>query len=347
MNDNRSILSPESSWPASPCRASSCRASRTDHRLTLLEALEYEFPTSKSRLIARAGLCETTTRRIGRELAQEGILTLVRGADPDDGRAADLVSLSRYPSLPILEITEHRLLWRLCDTCGDSVFATIRERSGFLPPEDDLAVLLGQVAAILRADTCGLTPSVPLQPPVLLLPAEESYWHAVVCRALDREIPFALAHETAVAEELRYHPRTQEADSVLCLHAGETASVSLYHREQAGNLRSPFVPAAHASPLAETLTAYVDGHRPHSEAWWQRVADFLGDACRFISPACVMVETARTESPSDRLRAAIPPSATFIRTTCGLNTPSLAHRGALRFSRRALWGEMLRRSAKS
>jgi hypothetical protein len=337
MNDNQVNSSPPALRPTA----------RADNRSAILEAMEYEFPTSKRRLIEQAGLSETTTRRIGRQLAKEGILTLVHGADPDDGRAADLVSLSRYPVLPVLEITEHRLLWRLCDTCGSSVFATIRDRSGFFPPEDDLAILLGQVSTILRADTCGMTPSVSLQPPVLLLPDKEPYWHGLLRRALDREIPVSLAHETAVARELRYHPHTQEADSVLCLHAGEPASVTLYHREQTGDSDSPFVPTAHASPLAETLTAYVSGCRPHSEAWWKRTADFLRDAHRFVSPACVVVETDRAgESPGDSLRTALPPSIPLIRITCGLNTPSLAHRGALRFSRWALWEEMLRRSDK-
>jgi hypothetical protein len=192
-----------------------------------------------------------------------------------------------------------------------------------------------------------MTPSASLQPPVLLLPAEEPYWQGILRRALDREFPFVLSRETAVARELRYHPHTRTAASVLCIHAGEPASVTLYHREQAGEPGSPFVPAAHASPLTETLNAYVSGCRPHSEAWWKRIADLLRDAHRFISPACVVVETDRAgESPGDSLRTALPPSIPLIRITCGLNTPSLAHRGALRFSRWALWEEMLRRSDK-
>jgi hypothetical protein len=283
-------------------------------------------------------------RRTGRLLEQAGILLLTHGTTPDDSRVCDLVTLARYPALPILEITEPRLLWRLCDTCGDSVFASIRDRSGFLLPENDLSILSGQVSAILRADTCGLSPSVPLQPPVMLLMTKEPYWPNIVRRALDREIPFVLTGETAVAEELRYHAHTQEAASVLCLHAGTAATAVLYHRELTSDLRSPFVPAAHAVPLTKALTDYVGRLRPYSEAWWQRIADFLGDACRFISPACVVVEAERIDPPADHLRAVLPPSIPLVRTSWGLNTPSLAHRGALRFSRRALWEEMLRRA---
>ena len=313
---------------------------RSSSRAAVLDTLEYEFPTSKSRLAARTGLGDTTIRRCCRQLIREGVLTLSYNADPDNGRASDLVTMARYPVLPILEITTRYMVWRLCDTRGDSVFATVRDRDGFCSPEDDLTALMGQVSTILRAGTCGLPAAVPLQAPVLLCPADEIQWLPMVRRVGGDEPSFVLSPEEAAALELRYLPAIRDADAVLHVHTGEVCSVTLLHRSHADDTRSPLVPAAHAPSLRLTLRAYTDGTRPHSDAWWQRIAEFLRGLYRFITPVCVVLETDRAEEGADRLRHALPPTVKLIRAPYALNKPSLAHRGALRLPRRALWDSL-------
>ena len=313
-----------------------CAESRTK----ILDAMEYGFPTSKHRLEILSDMGSTTVRYAYRQLIREGVLQLEYGPDPDSGRASDLITPVRYPVLPVLEITDTHMVWRLCDTRGDSVFATVRDRDGFCSPEDDLTALIGQVSAILRAGTCGLPASVPLQAPILLCPADETQWLPMVRRVGGIEPSFVCPPEEAAALELRYLPAMRDADSVLLLHTGEVCSVALLHRSHADDALSPLVPATHASSLLLTLRTYTDGIRPHTAAWWQRVAEFLRDLYRFITPACVVLETDRAEEGAGRLRSVLPPSVKLIRAPYALNTPSLAHRGAMRLPRRALWDSL-------
>ena len=71
-----------------------------ESRRVLLEALEYEFPTSRHRLAGLCGLGDVTLRRGCRQLIREGVLTLKYGPDPDTGKACDLITPVCYPILP-------------------------------------------------------------------------------------------------------------------------------------------------------------------------------------------------------------------------------------------------------
>lgn len=312
----------------------------SESRSAVLDAMEYGFPTSKNRLEALTGLGTTTVRRAYRQLIREGVMALKYGRDPDSGRASDLLTFVRYPVLPVLEITNAYMVWRLCDTRGGSVFATVRDRGGFCTPEDDLITLMGQVSAISRAGTCGLPAKVPLQPPVLLLPSRDSALVGTVRRVLDVAPTHILTPGEAAALELRYHPATQNAASVLYLRIGEARTITMMTRTRTDDGRSPFAPAACASGLEQTLRDYTKDHRPHTRGWWQQTAAFLSDFCRFITPDCVVLELDREQEGVKFLRASLPASLKFIRINYALNTPSLAHRGALRLTRRVLWDSM-------
>ena len=313
---------------------------RSSSRGALLDAIEYEFPTSKARLTDLTGLGEATVRRACRQLIREGVLTLKYGPDPDTGHASDLISVARYPVLPVLEITRAYMIWRLCDTCGGSVFATVRDRGGFCSPEDDLMTLMGQVQTIMRAGTCGLPAKVPLQPPVLLLPAKEVSLVSLVRRVLDAPPAVCITPDEATAMEIRYLPDARDARSVLHLRTGEVCSVSLLARESADDLRAPLRPAPWAAGLDQTLREYTGDLHPHTAAWWKQVAAFLRDLCRFVTPDCAVVEFDRDHTVSRLLRTALPPTVKLVRVNYALNTPSLAHRGALRLTRRTLWDGM-------
>ena len=309
-------------------------------RSAVLDAMEYGFPTSKARIAALSGLGATTVRRACRQLTREKVLALKYGPDPDTGIASDLITVVRYPVLPVMEIAEAYMVWRLSDTRGESVFATVRDRGGFCSPADDLAILLGQVSAILRAGTCGLPAEMPLQPPVLLLPSRGSELLDLVRRETETEPAFVITPEEAAALELRYHPATQNAASILYIRSGEVRSVSLLQRMHLEDPRSAFYPTPFTAGLEQSLREYTRGIRPHTGAWWQRAAGFLSECVRFLSPDCVVVETDRPGSDPKALRKVLPPSIPLLHLPYALNTPSLAHRGAMRLSRRVLWDSM-------
>ena len=168
---------------------------RSSSRAALLDALEYGFPVTRLRLAELTHLGETTVRRACRQLLREQVLTLSYGTNQATGRHHDRILPALHPVLPVLEITEDYLVWRLFDTRGGSVFATVRDRSGYCTPEDDLAVLMGQVTAILRAGTCGLPADVPLQPPVLLLPDGDTTWQEPLRHVLPQPPAYTLTPE--------------------------------------------------------------------------------------------------------------------------------------------------------
>lgn len=313
---------------------------RSESRAAVLDAMEYGFPTSKGRLEARTDLGTTTVRRAYRQLIREGVMTLKYGSDPDSGRASDLLTFVRCPVLPVLEITDAYMVWRLCDTCGGSVFATVRDRGGFYTPEDDLITLMGQVSAILRAGTCGLPAKVPLQPPVLLLPFRDPKLVSLVRRETETEPRFILTPEEAAALELQYNPVTQHAASILYVRSGEVRSVSLLQRMHLEDPRSTFYPTPFTAGLERSLREYTRGVRPHTGAWWQQATGFLAECVRYLSPDLVVVETDRPGSDPKALRKVLPPSIPLLHLPYALNTPSLAHRGAIRLSRRVLWDSM-------
>lgn len=313
-----------------------CHSSRS----AVLEAMEYGHPTSKVRIAALSGLSANTVRHACRQLTREKVLALKYGPDPDTGVASDLITIVRYPVLPVLEITDAYMVWRLMDTRGESVFATVRDRGGFCSPADDLATLLGQASTIVGAGTCGLPAEVALQPPVLLLPARSAELVSLVRRETEVEPDFILTPEEAAALELRYNPATQHAASILYVRSGEARSVSLLQRMHLEDPRSTFYPTPFTAGLEQSLREHTRGIRPHTGAWWQRAADFLAECVRFLSPDLVVVETDRPGSDPKALRKVLPPSIPLLHLPYALNTPSLAHRGAIRLSRRVLWNGM-------
>lgn len=313
---------------------------RSASRGAILDAMEYEFPTSKHRLADRTGLGDTTVRRACRQLSRERVMALKYGKDPDSGIAADLVTFARYPVLPILEITRAYMVWRLMDTRGGSVFATVRDRGGFCTPEDDLITLMGQARTIIKAGTCGLPADVPLQPPVLILPAREASMAGLVGRVVDAKPFCVLTPEAASAHELRFFAATHNAASVLYIRAGENCTVSLLQRANMDDLQSPFRPSPWTSGLSACLEEASIDLRPHTLAWWKAIAAFLTDCCRILTPEAILVESDKVLPDPRLLRNAIPSSIRFIHRTYALNTPSLAHQGAMRLTRRALWDSM-------
>ena len=150
-----------------------------------------------------------------------------------------------------------------------------------------------------------------------------------------------ITYTKAAAAELRYHPTTRNATSILHLRMGETPAVTLFLRTHSDEPLSPFAPAACGGGLSETFRAYTQDASPHTKAWWQQIAAFLADACRFITPDCVVVETDRPRVSLPIRPEMFPRSTRVIRMRYALNTPSLAHRGAVRLNRRILWDSMM------
>lgn len=308
-------------------------------RSAVLDAMEYDALTSRSRLCTRTGLGAATVRRACRQLIREGVMTLKYGRDPDSGAACDLVTLVRYPVLPVLEIADTYMVYRLCDTLGQSVFATVRDRGGFCTPEDDLITLMGQASAILRAGTCNLPTSIPLQPPVLLLPSKDTHLLKSVERILPTAPAYILTPEAAAAHELCYHAATRDAVSILHLRIGEAESVALLTRDPSAPSDS-LSPLPCASGLERALREHTREAPPHTKEWWLRAADFLTGLLGYITPDCIAVEIDRNGVDPAFIRACLPPSIPLVFLQYALNTPSLAHRGALRLPRRALWDRL-------
>jgi len=309
---------------------------RSSSRRAVLDALEYVPLLSRAHLSEITDLGETTLRHAIRQLSREGVLT------PQSGRNAGTVSIARYSALPVLEIAPRHMIWRLCDTLGGSVFATVRDRGGFRSAEDDFVALMGQVATILRGGACGLSKEIPLQPPVLL--CSDSLGPDIPPRLPLPESPTAiLSPKQAIALEIRYLPATRKADTTLLLQVGAdtlTPAVTLFTRAEGGGLDRSFIPSPMTADLDQSLLTYVEDTPAYTRNWWLRIAAFLRDLCRFIRTDCVILEIDRPQEHAALLRPALPPTVKLVRTRYALNTPSLAHRGALRIARRALWESM-------
>lgn len=335
---------------------------RPETRRTVLEALEHEFPTSRNRLSARANLGAVTIRHACRQLIRERILALQYGRDPDSGQSCDLITYVRYPVLPVLELSETYMIWRLCDTLSESVFATVRDRGGFCTAEDDLHTLMGQVSAILRAGTCRLPKDLPLQAPILLLPspmntpaASRAYTlprtqdriTALVGHVLDEPPSFMLTPEEAVAHELSYHPLAQGASCVLHLRFGVAAAATLLIREHSTNPAGPLAVAPYAAAMNETLQATLGDAPLRSDSWQNGVAAFLESFCRLMTPELVVIEIPDPLPAAPRIQEVLPDFTALQWMSYALNTPSLAHKGALRQARRVLWASLGNASLQS
>lgn len=314
---------------------------RTTSRAAVLDALEYGPLLSRADLAERVDLGDTALRHAIRQLSHEGVLT------PQSSRIGATISVARYSVLPVWEITPRRMVWRLCDTLGKSVFATVRDRGKFRSIEDDFTALMGQASTILGAGTCGLPKDIPLQPAVLLCPDGVDFPSLPLLRPL-MTLPTAdiLSTETAVAHELPYLPAMENVESLLHIHAGDDnpdvglPQITLFTRRVAGDLQSPFVPAPTAPDFRQALSDYVGDQTPYTATWWSRLAAFLGDLCRFVRISRVILEIDRPQDHASAIRAPLPSHVKLIRVRYALNTPPLAHRGALRINRRLLWDNL-------
>lgn len=314
---------------------------RPSSREAVLEALEYGTHIPRPQIREWADVGDTTLRNTIRQLSREGVLT------SQSGRNGAAVSVARYPVLPVVEITSNRMVWRLCDTLGGSVFATVRSRGKFRSPEDDFTALMGQASAILGAGGCGLPHHIPLQPPVLLCPCGEDCSLLPVLLPLMTPPPARiLSPEEAVALELPYLPAAREAEVLLHVHTSvdnqesDAPKVTLFSRLAVRDLKSPFVPSPIAPNLSRTLCGYLENYTPYTPSWWKQLAAFLGDLGRFVRLSCVILEVDRPQEHAALLRSTLPTDTKLIRVRYAHNTPPLSHRGALRLTRRALWRSM-------
>ena len=318
---------------------------KPENRQALLELLERDTPLTPAALSQETGLSIATVRRALRELTDEGILTLQYDRLNTDFRRAEPVGFVRYPVLTVLELAETHFLWRLGDTHGGSVYAALHPRGGFLPPEDDLALLMSRVRTVLRSGTCRLPREIPLQAPVLLLPdgKEDPTKHpltAIACRDLDITPTAMMTMSEAVALEMSYLPATRSASSVLYLEDGKTATATLLVRHQLGDVNPPFAKTHHVPDLTTPFLSHIRNHPPSSTVRLQKTGDFLRDLLRYLRPDCVVLEADHPVENDTPLREALPEDISLLCHTRALNTPSLAHLGALRVARKALWKRM-------
>ena len=318
---------------------------KPENRQALLELLERDTPLTPAALSQETGLSIATIRRALRELTEEGILTLQYDRRNTDCRRSEPVGFVRYPVLTVLELAEAHFLWRLGDTHGGSVYAALHPRGGFLPPEDDLALLMSRVRTVLRSGTCRLPREIPLQAPVLLLPDGEGDptkhpLTAIACRELEITPTAVMTPQEATALELGYHPTTHNASSVLYLEDGKTTSATLLVRRRLGDATAPFARADHVPDLTTPFLSHIRNHPPSSAARLQKTGDFLRDLLRYLHPDCVVLEADHPVENDTPLRQALPEGISLLCHDHALNTPSLAHLGALHVARKALWKRM-------
>jgi len=314
-------------------------------RRRVLDALDCDAPFSRRRLQQATGLSPLTLRRACRQLLREGVLTLQYGHDPDTGHLCDLIAPARYPVLPILEITPDRMVWRLCSTCGDSVFATVLERGAFRTAEDDLYLLMSRVTSVLNAGTCGLPAHIPLQPFVLLADATDTAIPKAVVRVLDEPPQRILTPAEAAAREISRLPEAQGASCVLYFAPDTSVTASLLVRSNAQDPDSPLLPTTFATGLEATLRARLQHVPRRSSARMQILSELLQDICHTLTPDCLVIEYddppfSEHALPSAALSSLLPPTTVLCPIPVPRQAPSLAHRGALRLSRRALWDSM-------
>ena len=318
---------------------------RSASRAAVLDALDTRSPLSRGQLQAMTGLSPLTLRRACRQLVRENVVVLQYGKNSDTGHACDLFSPTRAPVLPVLEISPTRMVWRLCNPCGESVFATVQDRGAFRTAEDDLHLLMGRVATILRAGTCGLPAGMPLQAPVLLRGTSDTEAEKAVSRVLEAPPLWVLTPAEAAAREIRHLPEARGASCVLYLSLTASCTASLLVRSTAADPAAPLTPASYAAGMESTLRNTLRDIPRHTPEHRAGVRDFLQDVCRILTPDCLILEydeNPASESPfPPSAISPLPPLSATLRTfPVTLNEPPLSHRGAMRLSRRALWDSM-------
>ena len=327
----------KSSTPTSSPHKSADDRVRPETRAALLSALEHTPPLTRRDLEALTSLSPVTLRHACEALCREGILIRTAGQDPESGHACDLFSPVRAPILPLIELTDTHLLWRLFDTWGNPVATIPRERSTMHTLEDDVEYLFGRICA-LYPDSEALASAPPPCAPVLLTASPEAAYAEALIRRIWGHAPcLTLSPAEAAGQELSYHPLTGEDTCLLYWHIGTEVSGALLVRS---NTDSPFFPSPHTADLSRALAAYVGNALPLSSPHTAGLAACLSDLSRFISLDHVVLdfpahadENARTAVEKACHLGARPPLC----FPASPGDPSLAHRGAIRLLRRALW----------
>ena len=310
-------------------------------RRFLLDALEVAPSVSCSEAALLSGLNEKTVRNACRLLAREGILDgRSFGAGGETG--AHAIRIAEYPSLFVLELGREHTLLRLGNTLLDSVFAVMRDASGYSSREEDLGWIFHQARSILNSGVPALkSPIRPAHPVVLYEGREpssrrlEQICGGFASLGVDQPI-LTLSAAEAMAAELIYLPETRGASLVLCVSTRPYFSAHLVTRDHDGKCFSPL-------PSSERLQSFLSAGMLYggaSDTPEARVTELLRRVQGILPVDCVILEM---HVPSERFavcREALPRAAVFHTRFVDLNTPSLAHRGALRLSRRRLWESM-------
>lgn len=330
MNDPTVTLCHPRAYPVSP----RCRR-------RLLDLLESAAPTTCKQAAKLCGLSEKTLRTLRRELVAEGIL-LPNTAGGREGSARSPFLPVRYAALPVLEISSSRLLLRWGDTRLESVFAVVRERNGYATQEEALAWLGDRAERILGAGVPTLGRQAPFLQPVLL--CDEGIMTPRVYKNaedfLGRFGSFAscpvLTVTEAVAEELLRHPAAQDATLVLHVCAGSIPTVGCYLRSEEG---TSFLPLPHREIMEECLQRHMRRYALSADPV-QGLCAFFREIGTGLSPDCVILESAFPEEAVAACTSYLPRHTVFCPVFTDLNTPTLAHKGALRKARRMLWERM-------
>ena len=137
----------------------------------------------------------------------------------------------------------------------------------------------------------------------------------------------------ALAAELTHLPETRDASLVLWISVCHGFTAELFTKNQDGKTFSALPFSARLS----TVLTVEEAHNGIPDTPEGRVAELLRRMRGLLSMDCVLVETRFAPERLDACRDALPPTAKLFARFVDLNTPSLAHCGALRVSRRHLW----------
>lgn len=310
-------------------------------RRRLLDMLESAAPTTYKQAAKLCGLSEKTLRALRRELVAEGIL-LPNTASGREGYGRCPLVPVRYAALPVLEISRSRLLLRWGDTRLESVFAVVRERCGYATYEEELAWLGDRAERILGAGLPALGTRARLVQPTLLFgrgemtPRLQGAAESFLGRFGGAASCPALTVTETVAEELLHHPATQEATLVLHICLDPTPTVGCFVRSAPGNA---FLSLPHSEAMEESLGRHLRRYRVSADPA-QGLSAFLREICPGLSPDCVILESPFPEQAVAACIPYLPRHTVFCPVFTDLNTPTLAHKGALRRARRMLWERM-------
>ena len=304
-------------------------------RTRLLEAME-SVPSATFGEVARlSGLSQKTVRCTARQLIQEGILD-GRGM-ASDGRERRL-RFARTPSLPLLELGQAHTLFRLGDTCLDSVFAVIRD-GGEDSREADVAWVLRRAEELLVRGLSGEERLPTLCQPVILFGdgehskrlTEQAQWAFSSWGAGCP--PVTLSVSQAMAEELSRLPEVKGHALVLWVETHPCLSARLFVRESGGGGLIPLP----LEEMGQYRSARGVSSRDPAEEQTVALLERIGS---ILPVDCVLLETALSPECLTAIADRLPSRMTLHSYPTDINTPSIAHRGALRIARHRLWASM-------